>query len=452
MSLADYPKDTGLNPYYPEAVDPCLIYANGATDIGVTGGGVIIGRPGPPDGFRPAPGASPRDQKQEPMLIRFEDCRRVWITGIRIGNCGAWSVHLKHSEDVFLDHVRIENDRRDGFDIEGCTNISISNCHLDCGDDAIALMTSRRDRPLRNLTVTNCLLKSKWAGIRLGPLSKGNFENITVSNCVIHDCDGGGIKIGMFEGAEIRDCIFSNLVMDQVTAPISLFIATWPDIGSTQPNPPMMPPGRIRNLQFRGIRAVTKLVRPGPRPDWNTGMFFHGYRGKPIENITLSDLHITFAGGGSAADGRRRKIIDMHEIDYRKGGYWTDNKNLWGIPPAYGLYARHINGLSLDRVRFELAGEDFRSAVVCFDSENLSISRFQAACNANGEAMITTLNCSDVTLSECRPEGKASALIRVEGERTNSVMLFGNDTRRFAKAFECAAGATSAAVVDRDHQ
>ncbi len=440
MNLTDYPNDTGLNPYYPEPIDPCLIYAKGATNIAIAGDGIVVGRPG--TRFVPAPGATGRALRQRPMLIRLEDCKLIKITDISFGNCGSWCVHLKNSQDIFLRNVRIDNDRQDGFHIEGCQNVSISACHMVCGDDAIALTTSRPDRPVRNLTVTNCLMKSKWAGIRIGPLAKGNFENITVSNCVIHECQGGGIKIGMFEGAEVRDCLFTNLAMDQVTAPISLFIATWPDIGSTQASPPMMPPGRIRNLQFRGIRAITMPTAPGPYPDANEGMFFHGYPRIPIENVILSDIHITFAGGGTRAGGRRRDIVDMDQIDYKKGGYWTDHKNLWGVPPAYGLYARHVKGLVLDRVNFELAAEDERSAVLFLDSPDISISQCKAACPSAGEAVVTAVNCTDIILSQVQPAAKAKVLLRLEGERSSGVTLIGNDRRRFDKIFECADGAT----------
>ena len=175
-------------------------------------------------------------------------------------------------------------------------------------------------------------------------------------------------------------------------------------------------------------------------------MFFHGYPRIPIENVTLSDIHITFAGGGTRADARRRDIIDMDQIDYRKGGYWTDHKNLWGIPPAYGLYARHLKGLVLDRVNFELAGEELRSPVLCLDSQDISISRFKAVCHPAGEAMVTARNCSEVTLSQLQPVPKAPVLLRLEGERSSAVTLSGNDRRRFTKAFECADGAKTGAI------
>ena len=41
--LADYGNDVGLNPFYPETIDPCLIYAKNAIDIGISGEGKIVG-------------------------------------------------------------------------------------------------------------------------------------------------------------------------------------------------------------------------------------------------------------------------------------------------------------------------------------------------------------------------------------------------------------------------
>jgi polygalacturonase len=258
-NLADYGTDVGLNPFFPETIDPCLIFAKNATGIGIVGEGKIVGHLG--NNFTAPPNASYRAARERPMLLRFDTCTQITITGASFYHCGAWCMHLKNSREIFLSRVHIQNDKQDGFDLDSCQNVSISDCHLECGDDAIAITTSLQGQPSRNITITNCLLKSRCAGIRFGPLSKGDFENITVSNCVFYDCILGGIKLGVFEGSTIRNCVFSNLVMDQVSAPISIFIATWPSIGSTDRNPPMMPPGKIHDIQFRGIRAITR-----PRP------------------------------------------------------------------------------------------------------------------------------------------------------------------------------------------
>jgi hypothetical protein len=443
--MRHYATNTGLNPYYPEPLDRCLVYAKGATDIGITGNGNILGHG--PEPYIPIADATGREATQRPMLIRLENCDRIRITDVSLGRCGSWCIHLRNSSNFSLQNLHIDNERQDGVDIDSCHDGLIADCRMECGDDCIALMTSSPDKPVRNLSIHNCQLRSRWAGIRFGPASKGNFENIIVSDCILSNCNGGGIKLGMFEGAEIRDCIFTNIVMDRVTAPILILVATWPDIGSTAPNPPMMGVGKIHDLQFRGVRATTPMTAPSTRPDQNTSMFLHGHPNSAIENVTLTDIDITFAGGGLAQDAGRRNLIDVDQIDYRKGGYWTDDKSLWGIPPAYGLYARHVKGVDLSNVSFSLADRDLRSPLLFFDSGRLSVSQFKAEC-ASGVPMITAVDCSDVTLSNLQPQTRTT-LLRLEGTKSKDVTMFNNNDRQYTKLFECANGAPADAVVSK---
>jgi polygalacturonase len=68
--------------------------------------------------------------------------------------------------------------------------------------------------------ISKCTFCSKWAGIRIGLLSRGDFENVTVSNCVFRDIDDSGLKIQMCEGAAMRRMVFANLVMASVPRPV----------------------------------------------------------------------------------------------------------------------------------------------------------------------------------------------------------------------------------------
>lgn len=444
-NLADYGNDVGLNPFYPETIDPCLIYAKDCVDLRIGGEGTIQGYAD--DGFIAPPNADERTRHQRPMLIRLENCSQISMADVSLKRCGSWCVHLKNSHDIFLHNLRINNERQDGFDLESCRDVSISDCHLQCGDDAIAITTSSRERPARNITITNCVMRSRWSAVRFGPLSRGNFENITISNCAFFDCAGGGLKLGTFEGGEIRNCLFDNLVMDQVTAPITLFVATWPEIGSLATNPPMMPPGKIRGLQFRGIRAVTPPGPPNTRPDANGGLFFHGHPHGLIENIILRDVVVTCSGGGTLQQANRRDIVDMDQIDYRKDGYWTDHKSTWGVPPAFGLYARHIRGLVLEDVQFALHSPDMRSAVFCYDSENIRISDLSAACSPVDTPVITARNCVRVRLSGIEPQPKAAVLLRLEGAASSGIDVADNDPRQFSKLVVCADGANEEVVL-----
>ena len=441
--MLQYGTDTGTNPYYPEPIDRCLIYARGATDISITGAGTITGRG--PDPYRSVPGVSGRDALQRPMLIRLENCERIRISGLSLNHCGAWCIHLKNTVDFRIQHLLIENDGQDGIDIEGCQEGIISDCQLRCGDDCIALITSSSDQPVRAITISNCHLQSRWAGVRFGPASKGNLEDVIVSNCIFYRCEGGGIKLGMFEGAEIRSCIFDNIVMDQVTAPIIILIATWPDIGSTDTNRKMMPVGKIHDLQFHGFQLNNPLGGPNSRPDQNGTMFLHGHPDSAITDVRITDFAATFAGGGSLEDAHRRDMVDMNQVDYRQGGYWTDDKSLWGIPPAYGLYARHINGLSLTDVNFSLSKRDFRSPLAFFDSDRVDISRFNAQC-ASGSPLVTARNCSDLMLASLDSQTR-TVLLRLEGEKSKQVSIIYNDKRRFTELVECVDGAKTSSIL-----
>jgi hypothetical protein len=443
--ILQYGKDTGVTPYYPEPMDRCLIYARGATDIGLAGNGRIIGHG--PGGFLSVPGAVGREAVQRPMLIRLENCERIRISDLSLEHSGAWCIHLKNSKDFSIQNLRIDNDGQDGIGIEGSQEGTISDCHLRCGDDCVALITSSPVNPVRRVMVTKCQLESRWAAIRFGPASKGNFEDVIVSSCIFSNCNGGGIKLGMFEGAEIRNCVFENIVMDRVAAPVVILIGTWPDIGSTDPNRRVMPVGKISDLQFRGIRVITPVTKPNSRPDQNNSMFFHGHPSSAIANVALSDIDATFAGGGTAEDAERRNIIDMDQIDYQLGGYWTDDKTLWGIPPAYGLYARHTKELSLSNVTFSRTSPDLRSPLFAFDSVSLFVSRFRAQCTS-GTPMITARNCTDVTLAGLHPQTK-TILLRLEGEKTRDVTMLNNDSRLYKKLFECANGALANAVIEK---
>ena len=110
------------------------------------------------------------------MLIRFDTCSQISVADVSMYRCGAWCMHLKNSREIFLRNVRIQNDKQDGFDLDSCQNVSISDCHLECGDDAIAITTSVKDHPAKNITITNCLMKSRCAGIRFGPLVQGRLR------------------------------------------------------------------------------------------------------------------------------------------------------------------------------------------------------------------------------------------------------------------------------------
>lgn len=360
------------------------------------------------------------------MLVRIDECDDVHIEDVKFTGSCSWCAHLRFSDNIRISNVFIDNRRQDGFNIESCTDVTITNCNLICGDDGFALTTSRIDKPMRNVTISNSIVTTRWSAIRMGPLSKGNFENITVTNCVFHECNGGGIKLGMFEGAEIRNCTFSNLVMDRCCVPVAMFIDQWTDIGGTTGRQGLMPVGGIHDLLFSNIRAigynypVCEEMRAKwgmsdwrSHPDLNFTIFLHGHPEADIRNIFFDNLYVSFEGGGTGEMAKRRDIVDMDAFGPEDYGYWTDGKSCWGTVPSYGIYARHVKGLRMNQVKFDLEHEDLRPPVFCRDCEDLNFNRFEAK-REQGLPAVVAMDCNDVSVTQYL--GSGAALISGEGE------------------------------------
>ena len=84
---------------------------------------------------------------------------------------------------------------------DGGTNVRVTNCNFDTSDDAIAITSSQKDKPCVNMTFSNCNLTGIWSAMRIGLLSLGDFESITVTNCTFTNITDAGFKIQMNEGA-----------------------------------------------------------------------------------------------------------------------------------------------------------------------------------------------------------------------------------------------------------
>lgn len=398
-NLADYSTDTGLCPYYPETLDRCLIYARNCSNIAFSGrgtidGGIELGSTVVPEEY------GKRAQRERPMCIRLEHCENIVARDQLWTNARSWFSHFKNCSGIHLTGLRVLNKRQDGFNIESSSNIHISDCQLSCGDDAFAFTTNDSARPVKNVTVANCRVSSRWAGVRFGPLSRGDFQEVVFSNCIFEKCDGGGIKFDPLEGGEISNCIFSNIVMNDVVAPIVMVTGRWPEIGSREAEPPMMPPGRIRDILFSEMSIRAK--GGSPRPDRGNVIYLHGYKDEPIKNVTLSNVDVTSPGGGTASEATNRELRDSCEMDWREHGYWTVNKDAFGIPPAYGIYLRHIEGLNLNNLRFTLTGPDERSAVFAYQSADINISNLTTKNHLQPAPIVAAKDCLDVHTNQVR--------------------------------------------------
>lgn len=408
--LADYPRD-GITLYRTQ--DRALVDAAGCEYVSVTGEGVL-------DGQGAAFASDKGELAERPVLIRFRDCRNVRVEGVLMKDSGVFALHAVHCRQVRVEGVRIDNlvmPNGDGIDIDGCQDVFIANCHVHSSDDSIALKTIEKGQPCHDVVITNCILISDCAAIRIGPDAVENIERVTVTNCVIRDTRLNGIKIQESFGARIGDLVFSNIVMERVVGPISLRLAGW-----RMPNTEGVfddthwESGKLENVLFENIRARTAPV------DWlnKQAISITGAGKARPRGITFSNVDITFMGGGTAEDGARRGVPDLTH-NYPEIG-------IFGILPAYGLYIHHADEIVLNNVRFRVESEDRRPAIVCDDVQDLELSGFKAQGHPEAEALIRLENTRSAFISHSRPLSECKTFVRVEGAASGGIELRGNFT------------------------
>lgn len=194
-----------------------LVYAHQAENIAITGQGTINGN----GRFfwkedRPHEWAFFAEKHARPTpMVEISNCRNIRIENARMTNPPGWTLHLHDCDRAWIRGIHIDNIRfgpnSDGIDLTGCHDVMISDCYICTGDDAIALKTTEDSRSCEYITVTNCVLETSCAALRVGFESDQDFRYLTFSNCVIRNCSRA-IDILSFCGARIEHVSFDNIV------------------------------------------------------------------------------------------------------------------------------------------------------------------------------------------------------------------------------------------------
>lgn len=239
---------------------PCL-YVHDAHDVKITGEGTVDGsgeiwwntsmfkranQPCPETelerhfaslnvGYEDQPGGGGGRQCQflRPPLIQFQNCSNVLLEGITILNSPFWTVHPLYSDNVVIRNVHIANPadapNTDGIDVDSCTNVTITDCLVDVGDDGIALKSGSGPdgiavaRPTSSVVVERCVVRSAHGGIVIGSETAAGIWDIKASDCRFEGTDRGiRIKTRRGRGGYIHDLEFSHLVMKDNLCPFTL--------------------------------------------------------------------------------------------------------------------------------------------------------------------------------------------------------------------------------------
>ena len=196
-----------------------FIHAFDAENVSITGFGVIDGNESIFYGTDTRYHIEGSFYPRVPVLF-LEAVNHLTIRDIRIQGSAFWTLHMVGCEDVLVDGVRILNNLRmancDGIDPDHCRNVRITNCHVECGDDAIVLKNTADHMqygPTENVLIANCTLVSTSAGIKFGTEGEDDFRNVCVTNCSISRSNRG-ISLQIRDCGNVENVMFSNITIE----------------------------------------------------------------------------------------------------------------------------------------------------------------------------------------------------------------------------------------------
>jgi len=314
-----------------------LIFAEGLTDIALCGEGMIDGRGGHFHGDETIHGTPGR-----PFILRVIDCKNVHVEGLSLKDSPCWMQNYLNCDNLLIENLHVENQcnwNNDGMDIDGCRNVIVRGCHVSSGDDGICFKGASQ-APAENILVENCTVFTSCNALKLGTDSQSGLRNVLARNLILGGVDdtmrhikpvdaSTGISWEIVDGGHAENLLCQNIEIVRARSPLFLRLD---DRGRVQPGQAKPPAGSLRRIVFEHIRGADN----GPR-----GSFFIGIPAQAIEDVALIDVQ--WSQRPAANTVSEMAIPEMYNL-YPD----ADMLRAYGdLAPAYGLWARHVHGLTL---------------------------------------------------------------------------------------------------------
>ncbi|WP_184547870.1 glycoside hydrolase family 28 protein [Mucilaginibacter sp. FT3.2] len=266
----------------PSTIVP-FIDCNGINNFSITGTGTIEGQGG--DWWTAFHG---NKSVIRPVMIPLIGSRNAKIMGITIQN--APNVHIgvgRKCNMVNISGVTINSPSNspntDGIDTWS-PNVSITNCHISCGDDNIAV-----DSYSAYINIKGCTFGTGH-GCSIGSYTT-DVHDINVDSCIFNSTTTGvRIKSNRGRSGIVQNITYSNITMTNVANAINITCyypktPLSPTADSAQATTALTPD--YKNIILKNITAIGT----------NKAGVMWGLPEQPIQNIVFDNVKITAATG-----------------------------------------------------------------------------------------------------------------------------------------------------------
>ena len=341
---------------YTSADRPVLLEAHGAEDLAVAGRGTIEGHAR--DFMARNLGYIWEPARFRPGLLQFVDCRAVRLEGVTFHDSAFWTVHLVGCERVDVVDLVVDNDLAvpncDGIVPDRCRDVRIHGCRIRCADDAIVVKTSGEhpDRgPVEDVRVWDCDLMCTASAIKFGSGTAGDFRNLSFTDCSVRS-SSRGLAIQLRDQGSVENLVFSGFQIEtrlfdphywghaepiQVTAVPRTMAQTDGRRPAWNPEARL---GTVRGVRFADIEARGE-----------GGIVLYGCPQSVLRDIELDSVRVRIDKRSRWPGG----YLDLRPVDLGGSDVWVDPARDPGRIPRKipGILARCVSGLRLRDVAVE---------------------------------------------------------------------------------------------------
>lgn len=329
-----------------------------------------------------------------PNLLVFTKCDKVLLEGVTFQNSPAWNLHPLMSSNIMVKNIQVKNpwyaQNGDGIDLESCHNVLIENSVFDVGDDGLCIKSGRdadgraRAMPTKDVIIRGCTVYASHGGFVVGSEMSGGANNIYVSKCTFVGSDIGlRFKTTRGRGGIVENIFIKDIYMKDIPGDAVLFDMYY---AGKDPVPQEGEKRELPKVEMLPVDETTPQFR----------------------NIHISNVYCN--GAKKAIFIRGLPEMHVKNIKIENSVFQSDN----------GVDIQEASGITLNNVKI-----------------------FSAKTNP----VIDIINSDGITINQLQYTPNASLLLRAAGERTRNVMIKATDYNQAQQKLKTELGATEKSVV-----
>jgi polygalacturonase len=338
-----------------------LICGIGVRNVSLSGPGRISGMGLSRQEWRSADGTpSALQPGVADKIIALKNCRDITLEGFSLDGTAHFAVLATGVDNLQIRRLLVDAGR-DGIDLDSCWGAEVEDCVLNTPyDDGICIKASYalgKARGSKHIRVRRCQIfggfevgtlrdgsrkplppgQGRKGRFKLGTESSGPFEDILFEDCAVDD--GLGVLLASVDGGKMSGVSVRRFTGRNIhNAPVFVWL------GDRLSSPPGVRVGAIEDINISAFKSYGY--------DNDEPMIVSGLPGHAIIGFRLAEAYVLQRGGGA--------LREVHIVPPERDRLYPETGLLGQWLPAQGLFARYVDGLTLDNVVFNSIIADSR--------------------------------------------------------------------------------------------